>query len=375
MYKAYKFRIYPNNSQIILINKTFGCSRFIYNYFLDKCKKNGFTSAFNMVKQLPSLYKEYPWLKTVDSCSLRCAIFNLEDAYKNFFAKRSGYPTFKSKYNRQSYRTNCIRSNYKENSYSNIELDLNNKKIKLPKLGLINIRGYRNLESINGKIINTTITKETTGKYYVSVVVDEIEADGIQVKPTSIVGIDLGIKNLVITSNGEKYANPKEIYKYEKTLKRLQRKLSRQIKGSNNYLKTKTRIARLYAKIKNSRKFNIITIVNELVKENDIIVSEKLNVKNMSKNHHLAKSILDASFNRICEMLKWKTKIQGKYYYQVDTYYPSSKTCSVCGNKTEVTNNLNVRIWECENCGCLNDRDINASINIMFEGLRLHYQS
>jgi putative transposase len=272
MYKAYKFRIYPNNSQIILINKTFGCSRFIYNYFLDKCKKNGFTSAFNMVKQLPSLYKEYPWLKTVDSCSLRCAIFNLEDAYKNFFAKRSGYPTFKSKYNRQSYRTNCIRSNYKENSYSNIELDLNNKKIKLPKLGLINIRGYRNLESINGKIINTTITKETTGKYYVSVVVDEIEADRIQVKPTSIVGIDLGIKNLVITSNGEKYANPKEIYKYEKTLKRLQRKLSRQIKGSNNYLKTKIRIAKLYAKIKNTRKFNIITIVNELVKENDIMI-------------------------------------------------------------------------------------------------------
>jgi putative transposase len=375
MYKAYKFRIYPNNSQIILINKTFGCSRFIYNYFLDKCKKNGFASAFNMVKELPSLYQVYQWLKEVDTCSLRCAIFNLEDSYKNFFSKRSNYPKFKSKFNRQSYRTNCIRSSYKGKEYSNIELDLKNKKIKLPKLGLINIRGYRNLESINGKIINATITKETTGKYYVSVVVDEIEADRIQVNPTSIVGIDLGIKDLVITSNGEKYANPKEINKYEKTLKRLQRKLSRQEKESNNYLKTKMRIARLCAKIKNSRKFNIITIVNKLVNENDIIVSEKLNVKNMSKNHHLVKSILDASFNKICEMLKWKTKIQGKYYYQVDTFYPSSKICSVCGNKTEVTNDLNIRSWECENCGFLNDRDINASINIMFEGLRLHYQS
>jgi putative transposase len=375
MYKAYKFRIYPNNSQIILINKTFGCSRFIYNYFLDKCKKNGYISGFDMIKELPSLYQEYPWLKEVDTCSLRCAIFNLEDSYKNFFSKRSNYPKFKSKFNRQSYRTNCIRSSYKGKEYSNIELDLKNKKIKLPKLGLINIRGYRNLESINGKIINATITKETTGKYYVSVVVDEIEADRIQVNPTSIVGIDLGIKDLVITSNGEKYANPKEINKYEKTLKRLQRKLSRQEKESNNYLKTKMRIARLCAKIKNSRKFNIITIVNKLVNENDIIVSEKLNVKNMSKNHHLVKSILDASFNKICEMLKWKTKIQGKYYYQVDTFYPSSKICSVCGNKTEVTNDLNIRSWECENCGCLNDRDINASINIMFEGLRLHYQS
>jgi putative transposase len=367
--------MYPTKNQEILINKTFGCSRFIYNYFLEKCKNNGFSNAYDMVKELPNLYETYPWLKDVDSCSLRCVIFNLEDAYKNFFAKRSNYPIFKSKYSHQTYRTNCIRSSYKKVNYGNIALDLKNKKIKLPKLGLVDIRGYRNLESINGKIINATVTKETTSKYYVSIVVEMSEIIEKQVEPTSIIGIDLGVKDLVITSNGEKYANPKNIYKYEKKLKRLQRKLSRQNIGSKNYKKTKQKIARLYAKISNSRKFNIITIVNKLVEENDIIVSEKLNVKNMSQNHHLALAILDASFSKICEMIKWKTKIKGKYYYQVDTYYPSSKTCSVCGHITEVTKDLSVRNWKCEECGNLCDRDINASINIMFEGLRLHYQS
>lgn len=374
MYKAYKFRLYPNDIQKTLIHKTFGCYRFVYNYFLDKCKSRGYIKAFDMCKELKEMYAEYPWLKEVDSCSLRCAIFNLEDAYKNFFAKRSSYPTFKSKYSRQSYRTNCIKSTYKGREYSNIQLDLINNKIKLPKLGLVDIRGYRNLEVINGNIINATVIKETTGKYYVSVVVEEIEILEKKTIPTNIVGIDLGVKDLVITSNGEKYSNPKEINKHEKRLKRIQRKLSRQIKGSKNYLKTKEKLSRIHNKIKNSRKHNIIKIVNKLVSEHDIIVSEKLNVKGMVKNHNLAKMVNDASFNKICELLKWKTKIKGKYYYQVDTYYPSSKTCSRCGEKTEITNNLNIRNWICEKCGEEHDRDVNASINIMFEGLRLHYR-
>jgi putative transposase len=331
--------------------------------------------AYDMCKELKILQEEYPFLKEVDSCSLRCSIFNLEDSYKNFFAKRSGYPKFKSKYDKQSYRTNCIKSSYKGSNYSNIALDLINRKIKLPKLGLIDIRGYRNLNNINGNIINATVEKETTGKYYVSVIVDEVELIKEKVIPNSIVGIDLGIKDLVVSSDGRKYSNPKEIEKREKRLKRLQRKLSRQIKGSNNYYKTKVKIARVHSKIKNSRKYNLIDIVNNLVKDNDIIVSEKLNVKGMSSNHNLAKLILDASFNRICELLKWKTKLQGKYYYQVDTFYPSSKICSHCGNKTDITNNLNIRNWKCENCENENDRDINASINIMMEGLRIHYQN
>ncbi len=374
MYKAYKFRMYLTDSQKILVHKTFGCGRFVYNHFLNKCKENGYQTAYDMCNELKELVVEYPFLKEVDSCSLRNSIFNLEDSYKKFFSKRSGYPVFKNKFSKQSYRTTCIKSSYKGNDYSNIKIDLKNKKIKLPKLGLVNIRGYRNLDSINGNIMNATIERDTTNKYYVSVVVEETEFIKEKVKPTSIVGIDLGIKDLVITSDGEKYSNPKEILKREKQLKRIQKKLSRQVRESNNYNKTKIRLARIHSKIKNSRKHNMITIVNKIVKEHDIIVSEKLNVKGISSNHHLAKAVLDASFNKICELLKWKTELQGKYYYQVDTFYPSSKMCSHCGSKTEVTNNLNIRNWECTNCGNKNDRDINASINIMFEGLRIHYQ-
>ena len=375
MYKAYKFRLYPNSYQKQLLSKTFGCVRLIYNHFLDKCTKNGFIKAFDMCTGIKELYVEYPFLKEVDSCSLRCAVFNLEDAFKNYFSKRSNYPRFKSKYNKQSYRTTCIRSTYKNREYSNIELDLVNKKVKLPKLGLVDIRGYRNLKEISERIINATIEKETTNKYYVSIVVEEKEFVSSKGTPQSIVGIDLGIKDLVVTSDGEKYNNPKEVSKREKKLKRLQRKLARQIKGSNNYYKTKERIARIHSKIKNSRKHNIINIVNILVKEHDIVVSEKLKVQEMTQNHNLAKNILDASFNKICQILKWKCSMLEKYYYQVDTYFPSSKKCSHCDNITNKTNNLNVRNWICDKCGCENDRDINASINIMFEGLKIHYQS
>ena len=375
MYKAYKFRLYPNDNQKILINKTFGCTRFIYNHFLNKCKEEKFIKAYDMCKELKELVLDYPFLKEVDSMALRCSIFNLEDSYKNYFSKRSAYPSFKNKFSKQSYRTNCITSIYKNKKYSNIEIDIKEKMIKVPKLGLVKIRGYRNLNELTDRIINITIEKEKTNKYYVSVITEKEEKTPKKITPTSIVGIDLGIKDLVVTSDGEKYPNPKEINKREKRLKRMQRKLCRQVKGSNNYNKTKEKIARIHSKIKNSRKHNIITIANKIVKEHDIIVSEKLNVKKMSSNHKLAKNILDAGFNKICELLKWKAKLLGKYYYQVDTYYPSSKICSHCDNKTEITNDLKVRMWECENCGNTNDRDINASINIMFEGIKIHFAS
>lgn len=372
MYKAYKFRMYPSVEQSILINKTFGCTRFIYNYFLNKCKDDKYIKAYDMCKMLKELNGEYPWLKEVDSGSLRCAIFNLEDSFKNYFSKRTSSPKFKSKYYKQSYRTNATRRTYNGKEYNNIKIDLKNKQIKLPKLGLVNIRGYRNLEYIEGKIINATITKETTGKYYVSVLVEENEVNIKKIKPNSIVGIDLGVKDIVVTSDAEKYKNPKELKRREKKLKRLQRKLSRQIKGSNNYNKTKILISKVYSKIRNARRYNIITIVNKLVKDYDIIISEKLQVKKMHNNHALTKNILDASFNKICEMLKRKTREKGKYYYQVDSYFPSSKLCNHCNNKTTKTNNLSVRSWKCDCCGSINDRDINASINIMFEGLKMY---
>ena len=347
-YKAYKFRLYPSEKQTILIHKTFGCVRLVYNYYLAKQQKEGIKKAFTNCNDLKYLQEEKTFLKEVDSCALRCAIFNLEDANNNYLAKRSNYPVFKSKYAKQSYRTNCI---------------------------TIDIRGYRNKKEINGRIINATITKETTGKYYVSVIVEEDVIPNKKVEATSIVGIDLGVKDLITTSDGEKYDNEKYIIKYEKRLKELQRKLSRQEKGSKNYYKTKKKIAILHAKIRNARKHHMINVVNKIVKEHDIIVSERLQVKKMTHDNNLAKYILDASFYMICNLLEWKTKLLGKYYYQVDTYYPSSQICSRCEHKEPLIKDLSIRKYECTRCGLELDRDINASINIMFEGLKLHYQS
>ena len=374
IYRAYKFRLYPINEQRILIHKTFGCSRFVYNYYLNYQKENGVQKSFDLCKNLKELEKNYEYLKEVESSTLRCSIFDLEDGFNNFFAKRSGYPKFKSKFARQSYRTSCIRSTYKDKKYSNIELDLLTRFIKLPKLGKVKIRGYRDKNIIEGRIINATISKDATNKYYVSVLVEEdilIE----KVTPTSIVGIDLGIKDLVITSDGVKYGNKKVLAKYEKKLKRLQRKLFRQVKGSKNYLKTKEKIARVHAKIKNYRKHYLNDIANEIVNEHDIIVTESLLVKDMFKDKRKAfnKSLSDAAVSTLRSLIEWKCKVKGKFYYKINTYYPSSQICSRCGYKNSKLKDLSIREYDCPKCGSHNDRDINASLNILFEGLKLHY--
>ena len=374
IYKAYKYRLYPTEEQKKLIHKTFGCNRFVYNHYLDYQKKNGVHKSSDLCKDLKELEKEYEYLKEIDSCSLRCSIFDLEDAFNNFFAKRSNYPNFKSKFARQSYRTSYIRNAYKGKEYSNIEVDLLTRNIKLPKLGKLKIRGYRNKDSIDGRIINATISKETTNKYYVSVLVEE-ELSVEKVTPTSIVGIDLGIKDLVITSDGIKYDNEKILEKYEKRLKRLQRKLSKQVKGSNNYLKTKIKIARVHTKIKNYRKHYLNEIANEIVDEHDIIVTENLKVKDMFKGTKKAfnKSLSDASFTTLCSLIEWKSKIKGKFYYKINTYYPSSQICNHCGYKNSKLKDLSIREYNCPCCGSHNDRDINVSLNILVEGLKLHY--
>ena len=374
IYRAYKFRLYPTDEQRILIHKTFGCSRFVYNYYLNYQKENGVQKSFDLCKDLKELEKNHEYFKEVDSCALRCAIFDLEDGFNNFFAKRSGYPNFRSKFARQSYRTNCIRSTYKGKEYSNIEVDLLTRNIKLPKLGKVKIRGYRNKERIEGKIVNATISRETTNKYYVSVLVEEdllVE----KVTPTTIVGIDLGLKDLVITSDGIKYSNKKVLMKFEKRLKRLQKELSRREKGSKNYLKTKEKIARLHAKIKNYRKHYLNYIANEIVDEHDIIVTESLLVKDMFKDKRKAfnKNLSDAAVSTLRSLLEWKCRIKGKIYYKIDTYYPSSQICSHCGYKNSKLKDLSIREYDCPECGSHNDRDINASLNILLEGLKLHY--
>ena len=345
IYKSYQFRLYPNDSQIIMIQKTFGCTRFVYNHYLEKRKKEHLT-CFDMIRNLPNLYSKYPFLKEVDSCSLRCSLFDLEDAFKRFIKHQNNYPKFKGKYSsKRSYRTNYITSTYKERKYENIKVDLKRKVITLPKLKEVKIRGYRNLESLPGRIINATISEYSSGKYYVSVLV-EVNHIEPKIIPKRIVGIDLGIKDVVITSDGEKIKNEKIIEKYEKRIKRKQRELARREKGSSNYYKTKKKLAILFQKLKNAK------------------------VKEMIEEKKFSKSLTDVRLSEICRILEYKAKYYGKRYIQIDSYYPSSQECSRCGYKNEKVKDLLVRDWVCPECGSYHDRDINASQNILFEGIK-----
>jgi len=369
MYKSYRFRMYPTTSQIELIHKTFGCTRLVYNYYLEK-KKEANLACFDVIKDLKNLQAEYPYLKEVDSCSLRCSLFNLDDAFKRYYKKQGSYPKFKSKYNsRRCYRTNCISSSYKDKTYQSIEVNLKKDIIKLPKLKEVKIRGYRDLEYLPGRIINATVEQASTGKYYVSVVAEENDIY-TKLTPRKIIGIDLGIKDIIITSDNEKIGNPRLIEKYEKRIKRCQRELSRRIKRSNNYYKTKRRLAILYQKLKNARKYLIHQITKKLVIENDIIVTENLNIKGMIEEKKISKHLTNVSLGEICRVLEYKSNKYGKKYIQIDSYYPSSQICSKCGYKNKEVKKLSVRSWVCPKCGSNHDRDYNASYNILFEGLK-----
>ncbi len=372
--KAYKFRLYPNEYQRELINKTIGCTRFIYNYMLNKKKDSINLSNFDLIKQIPALTIEYPFLKEVDSCALRCALFDLDNGFKKYFNKKGGYPKFKAKGVKDSYRTNYIKNKYKDKVYENIKLDLINKKIILPKLKEVKIRGYRKLERINGRILNATISK-VADKYYVSVCIEE-NLDIKEIIPSSVVGIDVGIKSLVTTSAGTTYGNPNYLNKYEKRIKRLQRDLSRKIKNSNNYYKTKIKLEETYRKLKNARIKTNEEIVSKIVKENDIIISEDLSIQTMIEeaNKHARKSITNSTMGDIIRRLKYKCTWLGKKFYQVNRYYASSQICSRCDHKEIKMKDLTKREYKCSNCGLEIDRDINASINIMVEGLFKNYR-
>ena len=375
MYKAYRFRLYPTTNQIELIHKTFGCTRVVYNHYLEKQKAlydegKDSLSCFDMIKDLKNFQVERPYLKEVDSCSLRCSLFNLDDAFKRWYKGQGEYPKFKGKYNsKRSYRTNCISSTYKDKTYQSIEVDLKRHIIKLPKLKEVSIKGYRDLEYLPGRIINATIEQASTLKYYVSVLVEEDDVY-TKLKPRKIIGIDLGIKDIVITSDNEKIGNPRLIEKYEKRIKRCARELSRRVKGSNNYNKTKKKLAVLHQKLKNARRHFIHQITKKLVIENDIIVTESLKLKDMIEEKRLSKQLTNVSLGDLCRVLEYKAKIYGKKYIKIDSYYPSSQECSRCGYKNEKVKDLSVRSWICPECGSYHDRDYNASYNIMFEGLK-----
>ena len=371
--RAYKFRLYPDKEQENKINSFIGSSRFIYNHYLYNNKNNKFFNLYNAIKDLPRLKTEYEWLKEVDSNILQTSLKDLACAYDKYNKGQAGYPKFKKKGYNGSYRTNAIRGNYKENDYCNIIVDLKARTIKLPKLGKVIIRGYRNIKEFPYKILNVTVSKEAN-RYYVSVCIEE-EIETKDIIPTTAVGIDLGIKTLVTTSYGEKY-DKIDISKEEKRIVKLQRKLSRQKKGSNNYNKTRIKIEGLYQKIRNKRKFISHEITTRLVKENDIIITETLKVKEMimKKEHKLSKYITNSVLSEIIRQLKYKSSWRCKKIVQLSTYYASSQICSHCEYKNKKIKDLSVRSYICPKCGCKNDRDINASVNILYEGIIKYYK-
>ena len=372
--RAYKFRMYPSVKQQELINKTIGCSRLVYNIMLSKKKDNSKLTSFDMIKEIPKLYNEYPFLKEVDSCSLRCVIFDLENGLNKYYKKQGGYPKFKKKGIKDSYRTNYIKNTYKDKIYENIKIDLKNKIITLPKLKEVKIKGYRHLECIKGRIINATI-EHIANKYYVSVCVEE-EITCVKTNTSSVVGIDMGIKNLITTSEGISYGNPNYLKKYERKIKGLQKGLSRKIKGSNNYNKYKIKLQETYRKLQNARRKTNEEIVCKIIKDNDIIVTEDLSINSMIKeaNKSLRKNIINSTMSDIIRRLKYKCHWLNKKLIQVNKYYASSQICSSCGNKNKIMKDIKIREYKCPKCGIEIERDINASINIMYEGIISYYK-
>ena len=371
-YKAYKLRIYPTDSQRELIEKTFGCTRYIYNNFLAE-RKNKYEESkikvhvYEQLKELTDLKREKEWLREIDSCALQACVYNLDDAFQKFF-KGNGYPKFRAKGVHDNFRTNNTLNTYKDKKYESIRIDFNKRIITLPKLKEVKFRGYRTTKEIVGKIKSATISKDGN-KYFVSILV-EVPFTKYSINPTSIVGLDLGIKNFIVTSNGEKLKN--EVKINEKRLKGLQKWLSRCKPGSKNRYKVKLKIQRLYLKIRNARKHMIYKLANNILKENDIVAVERLDVKNMYLVHKIAKHLKNIPISEFIRVLKYKSNWLGKKVIEINKYYPSSQCCNRCDYKNEEVKDLSVRKWTCPKCGMIHDRDINASINIMFEGLKIY---
>ena len=371
-YKAYKLRIYPTDSQRELIEKTFGCTRYIYNNFLAE-RKNKYEESkikvhvYEQLHELTDLKREKEWLREIDSCALQACVYNLDDAFQGFFQGK-GYPRFRVKGVHESFRTNNTLSTYKNKKYETIRVDFNKRIITLPKLKEVKFRGYRTTKEIVGKIKSATISKDTN-KYFVSVLV-EMPFTKYSINPTSIVGLDLGIKDFIVTSNGEKLKN--EVKINEKRLKGLQKWLSRCKPGSKNRYKVKLKIQRLYLKIRNARKHMIYKLANNILKENDVVAVESLDVKSMYQVHKVAKHLKNIPIREFIRVLKYKSNWLGKRVIEINKYYPSSQCCNRCDYKNEEVKDLIVRKWTCPRCGLIHDRDINASINIMFEGLKIY---
>ena len=358
--RTYKFRLYPNKAQIELMAKHFGCVRFVYNYFLNQRKEQYRLTGksdnyYAQNKSLTKLKKkeETSWLNEVNSQTLQSAIRCLEVAYVNFFQKRTGFPKFKSKRSKNSFTVPQFAS-------------ISNNKLFIPKFREgIKCRVHR---EIKGKIGMVTISKTSSGKYFVSVFTEE-EYETLLEKTGRSVGLDMGLKEFIVTSEGEIFKNNKYTRKYEQKLAKAQRHLSRKKKGSRGYENQRLKVARLYEKISNSRTNYLHKCSISLVRRYDTICIEDLNVKGMIRNHHLSKSISDVSWGRFITIMKYKADWNGKEVVKIDRYFPSSQTCNVCGYVNKEIKDLSIRNWECPICHTHHNRDVNAAINILHLGL------
>lgn len=370
---GYRFRIYPTKEQEILLTKTFGCARFVYNYFLNlrntQYSKNHINlNRYDCMKLLPPMKScdDTKWLKEVDSIALQASVEYLDEGFKRFFKdvkkpkkqrRGVGKPRFKSKHSKQSYTTKNV----------NGTIRIIGNKLRLPKIGLVKFDNHR---QVYGDIKRATISKSKSGKYYVSIICNG--TNYVQHEPTgALVGIDLGLDSFITTSDGQKIEPQKYYRKAEKRLKRLQRKMSRKPKGSRNRERSRIELAKQFEKVTNKRNDFQHKLSRDLVNTYDIICLEDLNVKGMQKNHRIAKSIQDAGWSSFVTKLEYKAGFEDKIIVKVDKFFPSSQLCSNCGYKNTEVKDVSTRKWECPQCGAKHDRDINASINILNEGIRL----
>lgn len=355
---TYKFRIYPNDEQQQKFAKCFGCQRFVYNYFLNKRNErylNNETSNYNKdAADLTALKKEYDWLKEPLSQSLQRTLRNLDTAFNRFFTKKAKFPKFKSRRDKQSF---CITQN----------TEVKDGRLYIPKFKEgVKIKQHR---AVEGEIINSTISKKPCGHCYVTITVERNIPKHKRNEKT--VGVDLGIKDLAILSDGKRYKNIKSYRTMEKRLARLQRRHSKKEKGSASREKARRKLARLHERIANIRSNHLHQITSKIVSENQTICLEDLSVKSMLKNRKLAKSVADVSFYEFVRQITYKTDWYGGAVIQIDRWYPSSKTCFHCGF---VNQNLTLadKDWDCSRCNRKLDRDLNAARNIEREGLRLN---
>lgn len=362
MLKAVKVRIYPTDIQQAHLAQAFGCVRWVWNRSLSVMsltyKETGKgLSALSMKKQIPVWKQEYEWLKECYSQCLRQSVLNLSGAFINFFDGRARYPTFKSRYGRQSIQ-------YPQN----VKI-LSDSEIKFPgNLGTVKAKIHRDCV---GKLKTVTVSKMPDGRYYASLLLEDEAAKPDPNSEGKAVGVDLGLIDFAVTSDGSKFNNPKHLKKHERNLKRKQRKLSRKKdKTTNKRRKAKVALAKVHSKISRVREDFLHKLSRKIVNENQVIVVEDLAVKNMVKNHNLAKSISDAGWGMFCTMLKYKAEQDGKTYLEIGRFFRSSHLCHVTLLPIPKMD-LSVRSFRCPHCNVQHDRDVNAAINIRNEGLRI----